>query len=188
VIQAYLDKIICRDTGEIVSYFKEALELYDRVVVPSELNLRLDVLDQLDKSKLEFLVNNNCYWHCPYAEEHYTQIARSFRNGRGQKNHVCLTNVAVSGPERDRVVAHFRNHEAVLDDFGEPIQQVRFGQRITFRRSRMRQEEIGLMQRYGCTHFKLQGRDCATADFNVTIRDMVIDYGVSMEPPEGRAT
>ena len=179
VIQSYLDEVIYRDPDAIVRYFKEKLESYDQVVVPSELNLRFDILDQLNTSKLEFLVNNNCFWHCPYALKHYTQIARGFCNsGRGLSTRVCLAQAATVGPERDRVIDHLRKHDAILDDSGKPLQIVKFGQRLTFRKSWMKPEQVGLMQRNGCIHFKLQGRDSAARDFEVTLREMVIDYGV----------
>jgi hypothetical protein len=83
VVNAYLDEVIYRRPGAIVRYLQEKIRHYDRVVVPSELNLRFELLDQLDKSKLEFLVNNNCYWHCPFSVKHYTEIARGFKSAGG---------------------------------------------------------------------------------------------------------
>ena len=177
VINSYLDEVISRDPSAIVSYFREKLQSYDQVVVPSELNLRFDVLDQLDKSKLEFLVNNNCFWHCPYATQHYTQIACGFsKSGRGLPTRVCLAQAAAAGPGRERVVEHFRTHEALLDESGKSIQEPKFGQRVTFRKSWMKPEQIAEMQRKGCVNFKLQGRDSRTQDFELTLRQLVVNY------------
>ena len=177
VINAYLDEIIYRDPDTTVRYFQEKMRHYDLVVVPSELNLRFDVLDQLDKSKLEFLVNNNCFWYCPYAIKHYTQIARGFKKPvGGSLTRVCLAQAAVRGPERDRVLEHLCKCDAVLDESGKPIRHVKFGQRITLKKSWMKPEEVALMQRKGCVHFKLQGRDSAASAFEETLRLMVVEY------------
>ena len=177
VINAYLDEVIYRHPHAIVRYFQERVRDYDRVVVPSELNLRFDVLDQLDKSKLEFLVNNNCFWHCPFAIKHYTQIASGFKKSvSGLPTRVCITQAATSGPERDRVLDHLCKYEAVLDESGKPIKRINFGQRITLKKSWMKPEEVALMQRNGCVHFKLQGRDCAASAFEEALRLMVVEY------------
>ena len=177
VVNAYLDEIIYRDPEAIVSYFKEKIQKYDCVVVPSELNLRFELLDRLDKSKLEFLVNNNCFWHCPYAIQHYTQIARGFnKSGRGLPTRVCLAQAAAKGPARERVLDHLRKYEAVLDESGKAIKQIKFGQRITLRKSWLKPEDVALMQRRGCTRFKLQGRDSTARDFEETLRLMVVAY------------
>jgi len=177
VINAYLDEIIYRDSDAIVHYFREKLQNYDRVVVPSELNLRFDVLDQLDKSKLEFLVNNNCFWHCPFAIEHYTEIARGFKKPvGGSRTRICTAQVAAGSPNRDRVLDHLRKYDAVLDESGKPIKQVKFGQRITLKKSWMKPDEVALMQRKGCVHFKLQGRDSAPSEYAETLRLMVVEY------------
>jgi len=178
VINAYLDEVIYRDTPAIVNYFQELTQRYDRVVVPSELNLRFDVLDQLDKGKLEFLVNNNCLWHCPYAIKHYTQIAQGFKKPvGGVPTRVCLAQAAALGSDRDRTLDHFRKYEALVDASGKPIKQVKLGQKIIIRKSWMKPEEVASMQRQGCTHFKLQGRDSPARDFAETLRAMVIEYG-----------
>jgi len=179
VINSYLDEIIYRDSNAIVDYFEQKAQKYDRVVVPSELNLRFEILDQLDKTKLEFLVNNNCFWHCPYAIKHYTQIASGFKKpASGSSARICLAQAAMSGPERDHVLDHLRKHDAVLDQSGQPVRQIKFGQRITVRKSWMKPEEVGLMQQKGCVNFKLQGRDTAASAFGETLRLMVVGHDV----------
>jgi collagenase-like PrtC family protease len=176
VVNAYLDKIIYRRPDAIVRYFEEKLRQYDRVVVPSELNLRFELLDQLDKSKLEFLVNNNCFWHCPFVVKHYTQIAHGFRAAGGSPTRVCMAEREAMGLGRDRLLEHLRKYDAVLNDSGKPIQKIKFGQRITLRKSWLKPEQVGLMQRRGCVHFKLQGRDVDPHAFEETLRLLVVDY------------
>jgi hypothetical protein len=176
VIHAYLDEVIYRRPDAIVRYFQERVRDYDRVVVPSELNLRFDVLDQLDKSKLEFIVNNNCFWHCPFAIKHYTQIARGFKSTGGSPSRVCLAQVAARGFERDRLLDHLRKYDAILNESGRPIKKLKLGQRITLKKSWMKPAEVALMQRKGCVHFKLQGRDSPPSAFEETLRLMVVEY------------
>jgi collagenase-like PrtC family protease len=176
VVNAYLDEVIYRRPGEIVRYFEEKMRQYDRVVVPSELNLRFEILDQLDKSKLEFLVNNNCFWHCPFSRKHYTAIARGFKNTGGSGSvRVCLARTA-RGPEQDRVFEHLHKHQGLYDESGKLIKKLKRGKSIVPRKSWMTYEHVALMQRKGCVHFKLQGRDLATADFQSVLRQFVIQY------------
>jgi collagenase-like PrtC family protease len=176
VINAYLDEVIYRHPHAIVRYFQERVRDYDRVVVPSELNLRFDVLDQLDKSKLEFLVNNNCFWHCPFVIKHYTQIARGFKTAGGSPTRVCMAEKAARGPECDRLLEHLRKYDAVLNESGKPVKKLKFGQRITLKKSWMKPAEVALMQRKGCVHFKVQGRNCDPSEFDEALRLMVVEY------------
>lgn len=176
VINAYLDEVICRRPDAIVRYFQEKVQNYDCVVVPSELNLRFDVLDKLDKTKLEFLVNNNCFWHCPYAIKHYTLIARGYQSVGGLPTRVCMAQAAAGGVESDRLLGHLSKYNAVLNEAGKPVKKFKFGQRLTLKRSWLKPEDVALMQRKGCVHFKLQGRDSAPGDYAETLRLMVVEY------------
>ena len=157
-------------------YFQEKVQQYDRVVVPSELNLRFDVLDKLDKTKLEFLVNNNCFWHCPYAIKHYTLIARGYQSTGGLPTRVCMAQAAARGVESDRLLNHLSKYNAVLNEAGKPVKKFKFGQRLTLKRSWLKPEDVALMQRKGCVYFKLQGRDSAPGDYAETLRLMVVEY------------
>ncbi|MBN1609437.1 MAG: hypothetical protein JW940_22595 [Polyangiaceae bacterium] len=178
VVQAYLDKVIYSRPDAIVRYFQEKVRYYDRVVVPSELNLRFGVLDQLDKSKLEFLVNNNCFWHCPFAVKHYTQIAHGFKSAGGSPTRVCIAEKEALGLGRDRLLEHLRKYDAVLNDGAKPIKKIKQGQRITLKKSWLKPEQVGLMQRKGCVHFKVQGRDADPRAFEETLRLMVVAHDV----------
>jgi hypothetical protein len=178
VVNAYLDEVIYRRSDAIVRYFEEKIRQYDRVVVPSELNLRFDVLDQLDKSKLEFLVNNNCFWHCPFSIKHYTSIARGFKSAPGAASgRVCLVKVA-GRSEQVRMFEHLSKYDAVLNGSGKPIKKIKWGQPYSVKQSIMTHEQVALMQRKGCMHFKVQGRDCPPAKFEQAVRDFVVPYDV----------
>lgn len=57
---------------------KRTLDLYDRVVLPPELNRDFDFLETLkdDVNKIEILVNEVCMPNCPYKKHHYTLISK----------------------------------------------------------------------------------------------------------------
>jgi hypothetical protein len=176
VVNAYLDDVIYRHPGAIARYFEEKTRQYDRVVVPSELNLRFEILDHLDKSKLEFLVNNNCFWHCPFSIKHYTKIARGFKStGDPASVRVCLAREA-KGAEQAVLFEHLRKNEGIYDGSGRLIKRPKRGQPVVVRKSWMKYEQIALMQRKGCVHFKLQGRDIAADAFERALRQFVIQY------------
>ena len=176
VVSAYLDEVICRRPMQIVSYFEEKTRRYDRVVVPSELNLRFDILDDLDKSKLEFIVNNKCFWHCPFRIKHYTAIARGFKNAGSSSNvRVCLARTAM-GSAQASMFEHMHKHQGLFDPSGKPIKRLKPGQAIVPRNSWMTYDNVALMQRKGCMHFKLQGRELGTAEFQSVLRDFLIQY------------
>jgi hypothetical protein len=176
VVNAYLDEVIYRPPGAIVRYFEEKIRQYDRVVVPSELNLRFEILDQLDKSKLEFLVNSNCFWHCPFSVKHYTRIARGFKSAEASATAGCCLARQARGPEQDRMFQHLYKHHGLYDESGKPINKLKRGKSIVPRLSWMTFEQVALMQRKGCVHFKLQGRDMATVAFRRALHDFVIQY------------
>jgi len=176
VINSYLDEVIYHRPNAIVSYFKQKVRDYDRVVVPSELNLRFDLLDQLDKSKLEFLVNNNCFWHCPYALQHYGQIAGGYKSTGGSRTRSCIAKAAARGPEGKHMIEHLHKYAGVLDESGTPIKKLKFGQQITLKKSWLKPADVALMQRKGCVQFKLQGRDSAPSAFEETLRELVVAY------------
>jgi hypothetical protein len=176
VVNAYLDDVISRPFPAIVRYFEEKTRQYDRVVVPSELNLRFDVLDQLDKSKLEFLVNNKCFWHCPLRNKHYAAIARGFKQAGGSGSvRVCLAR-ETRGPARDRVFEHMHRRQGLFDVSGKLIKRLKPGQDIVVRKPWMTLENVALMQRKGCVHFKLQGREMAPDEFQSLLGEFVIQY------------
>lgn len=177
VINAYLDEVIDRRPDAVVRYFQEKVQHYDCVVVPSELNLRFDILDKLDKTKLEFLVNNNCFWHCPYVNKHYTLIARGYRSSGGLPTRVCMAQAAARGLERDSLLGHLSKYGAVLNEAGKPVKKFKFGQRLTLKRSWLTPEDVALMQHKGCINFKLQGRDSAPGDYAETLRIMLTEQG-----------
>jgi collagenase-like PrtC family protease len=178
VVNAYLDEVIYRPKGAIIRYFEDKTEQYDLVVVPSELNLRFDILDTLDKSKLEFLVNNGCFWHCPFSGKHYGAIARAFKSPEGSSGvRVCLAREAMRAGRTERLMDHLRTYDGLQDEVGNRIKRVKTGQRVVVRKSWMTYEQIATMQRNGCSHFKLQGRDIPSEEFASSLGRFLVEYG-----------
>lgn len=177
VVNAYLDEVIYRPRGAIVRYFEDQTKKYDRVVVPSELNLRFDILDALDKAKLEFLVNNGCFWHCPFAGKHYGAIARAFKSPEGSSGvRVCLAREAMRTGRTERLMDHLRKYDGVEDESGNRIKRPKPNQRLAVRKSWMSYEQIATMQHNGCSHFKLQGRDIPSDEFASSLGRFLVEY------------
>jgi hypothetical protein len=80
------------------------------------------------------------------------------------------------GPEQDRVLAHLQKHQGLYDESGKLIKRLKRGQPVIVRKSWMKYEQMALMQRTGCVHFKLQGRDMAADLFKDALHTFVIPY------------
>lgn len=55
--------------------YRQALELYDVLVLPPSLNDRLDWIEELGPERVEILVNETCHRNCPFSREHYRKIS-----------------------------------------------------------------------------------------------------------------
>ena len=56
-------------------YYRQALELYDILVLPPVFNLQFGFIQELGPERVEILVNETCHRHCPYSQEHYKKIS-----------------------------------------------------------------------------------------------------------------
>jgi collagenase-like PrtC family protease len=74
------------------------------------------------------------------------------------------------------LLEHLRKYDAVLNASGKPVKKLKFGQRITLKKSWMKPAEVGLMQRKGCAHFKVQGRNCDPSEYEEALRLLVVEY------------
>ena len=75
-IASVVKTTIEKGTGN-VDYYKRLLDNYDRVVIHPDDNLNLELLDKLDKSRCEILVNENCLINCSTRGQHYDILARA---------------------------------------------------------------------------------------------------------------
>ena len=73
-----------------VDYYRKQAERFDSVMVHSDDGFNLDLLDQLDREKMEILVNENCVRNCTVREKHYTLLATEQRTGGKSQQEGCL--------------------------------------------------------------------------------------------------
>jgi hypothetical protein len=62
-----------------VDYYRSMTDRFDSVMIHPDDGLNFDLLDQLDREKMEILVNENCILHCQTRQEHYRRMARQQR-------------------------------------------------------------------------------------------------------------
>ena len=73
-----------------VDYYRKQAERFDSVMVHSDDGFNLDLLDQLDREKMEILVNENCVRNCTVREKHYALLASEQRTGGKSQPEGCL--------------------------------------------------------------------------------------------------
>ncbi len=57
------------------AYYKQALDVYDILVLPPVFNLQFDFIEELGPERVEILVNETCHANCPFSVEHYAKIS-----------------------------------------------------------------------------------------------------------------
>jgi len=62
-------------------YYRRQAERFDSVMVHPDDGFNLDLLEHLDREKMEVLVNENCIRNCTVREKHYTLLVNQQRNG-----------------------------------------------------------------------------------------------------------
>lgn len=121
---------ICHDRKDL-EFYKEALNNYDIVVLHPDLGRDLELVKQLDTSRIEVLANEYCVTNCKWRTEHYKKISESVKS-----NIVFL----FDDPEAN---------ECIPEKLG-------VGRRGTLV---LEPNEINKLYGLGITHFKLQGRE-----------------------------
>jgi len=64
-----------------VDYYREQADRFDSVMVHTDDNFDLDLLDRLDREKMEMLVNENCVRNCTVRDKHYALMIEQQRRG-----------------------------------------------------------------------------------------------------------
>ena len=64
-----------------VDYYRKQADRFDRVMLHTDDNWDLDLLDQLDRKKMEILVNENCIRNCAVRAQHYDLMIEQQRSG-----------------------------------------------------------------------------------------------------------
>ncbi len=72
IIRSISDKILYKSNKEIIDYYNQQSEVYDCVVLLTELNRKFDILENLkNKEKFELLVNHECKAYCSDSLKHH---------------------------------------------------------------------------------------------------------------------
>lgn len=73
---ASIIKVTCEQGEGDLSYYRSLESRFDSYVVDVNDNNNFALLEKLDKSKAEILVNSCCIYHCPYKAEHYDLLSK----------------------------------------------------------------------------------------------------------------
>jgi hypothetical protein len=65
-----------------LAYYRSVQERFDSVMLHPDDGFEYDLLDQLDRDKIEILVNENCAYRCPNRGEDYDQMGSASKAGR----------------------------------------------------------------------------------------------------------
>ena len=75
-LMASIIKVTCeKGTGDL-DYYRKLEAEFDAYVVDVDDNTNYDLLEKLDPSKAEILVNSCCVYHCPFKAEHYDILVK----------------------------------------------------------------------------------------------------------------
>ncbi|MDD4871951.1 MAG: hypothetical protein PHR77_15440, partial [Kiritimatiellae bacterium] len=69
-----------------IEWYKEMQSRYDRVVVHTDHMFDLDLLDKLDRTKTEILINEECAYKCQHRQRHQT-LTSKFNIDRSKEIH-----------------------------------------------------------------------------------------------------
>jgi len=64
-----------------VDYYQALAERFDSVTLHPDDGFEYDLLDQLDREKIEIVVNEDCVFHCKARHTHYEVLARCRKTG-----------------------------------------------------------------------------------------------------------
>lgn len=130
-----------------LAFYQETLKEYDLVVLHPDLNRSMELIQQLDASKLEILVNEFCIGNCQFRTQHSTFISR-------------LNREPVSYFRSDH---SFMNGSCIAADHG-----LRFNREL-----QLSMEEVNRLNACGVRHFKIQGRE---HDFEQVVKKALHTY------------
>lgn len=123
-------KVVEEDGKGKLDFYKNLQKRFDRVVIHVDDNKNFELLDNLDRSKIEILVNEPCRRNCAFRKKHYDICARI------QKE----KNIAQAMNELDILNARCKALEDLKD------------------KCFVAQEHLNQLYGMGFRYFKLQGR------------------------------
>lgn len=134
-IMASIIKVTCENGAGDASYYRFLESNFDSFVLDVNDNENYDLLDKLDKEKVEILVNSCCVYHCPFKSEHYDMLVKVHDKS--------------SGITMDKVL-EYQKKNCKAYPVGRQLGKTR-NHCLTI-------EELRRVYNMGFRHFKLQGR------------------------------
>jgi len=135
-LTASIVKVTLEDGRGEPDYYKGLAERFDSVMLHPDDVFDTALLGQLDRDKMEIIVNENCVLNCPVRKEHYELMARQQREGLYAKYETTP----------------LARHEATRCQM--PLQR----RDSTQRSCNMTPDELKRVYEMGFRRFKLQGR------------------------------
>lgn len=123
-------KVIQENGRGNLNFYKNLEKRFDRVVIHVGDNENFELLDNLDRSKIEILVNEPCRRNCAYKKKHFAIYASIQK----EKNIIQVMNELDNMTDHCKVANAVRDHSFVV------------------------QENLNRLYNMGFRHFKLQGR------------------------------
>jgi hypothetical protein len=80
-LTASIVKATVEDGKGNLDYYRKQSERFDSVMLHTDDNWNLDLLDRLDRDKIEILVNENCVRNCNVRAQHYNLMIEQQRSG-----------------------------------------------------------------------------------------------------------
>ncbi len=75
-LMASIIKVTCENGAGNLSYYQSLESRFDSYVLDVKDNDNHDLLEKLDREKVEILVNSCCVYHCPHKAEHYDLLVK----------------------------------------------------------------------------------------------------------------
>jgi hypothetical protein len=150
---ASVTKVVAEGGRGNVSYYNELGKRFHRYVVHAEDCQDARLLDQLDRTKAEILVNETCLRGCPRRARHFEAIARLHKDfGDNQL-------VAAGGPGDTLLQRQGTVRE--LEQFLAVCQAMPYNRQIGKRQRNcnLTSNELKSLYDMGFRHFKIQGRN-----------------------------
>ncbi|HDZ20765.1 MAG TPA: hypothetical protein ENH80_12560 [Phycisphaerae bacterium] len=135
-----------------VAYYQSVLPRFDSVMVHPDDGFNCEVLDQLDRDKIEIMVNENCAFQCPNRVKDYEVMAQVLKAG------------GLPGPDNPYMVMERRHCRMPLKKLTSAIQSCNFPTAQMVRVYEM-----------GFRRFKLQGRQDMPATFLFSLLRFAIE-------------
>jgi hypothetical protein len=108
--------------NKTLDHYRKLCDEYDKVVVGTthlfnsdqQRSLDLKFIDQLDRDKIEIMVNDNCVFDCPHRTKHHTLVARHNKMPTSESSQeviqffqsYCRSHLAVKGMATDLILTN----------------------------------------------------------------------------------